>query len=92
MPEMPFELCDHQAVQGGVCLVFACSKCGEETTLVLTDEDPLHGNYPLQCVCGFQANMHFGSPFVGRALLRAIKRLPEAATGAAHRAPVLFLN
>ncbi len=79
MDKRPFELCGRRRVDGGVDLVFQCNGCGGEATLLIKDEDELRGDYPLACPCGVEANMYFGAPTVGRALMRSLKDMHEPA-------------
>ena len=60
-------------VKGGVRLVFFHPECGSETSLFISDQDELKAKYYVKCSCGFDINMFFGSPAVGRKLLRRLK-------------------
>jgi hypothetical protein len=91
MSEHAFELLGRQVEDGGVTLVFRCSSCGGECRLFLRDDDPLKERYLVSCACGAQVNMYFGSPLVGRALLRSLKRCPETPEEY-HRCPAPMLN
>lgn len=91
MSESPFELLGRQVVEGGVTLVFRCSACGEECRLLIRDDDPLKDRYPVSCACGAQVSMFFGSPLVGRSLLRSLKRGPETPEEY-HRCPASMMN
>ena len=91
MPKSPFEILGRQVVEGGVVLVFRCTACGRESRLALRDDDPLDGRYPVACPCGVEVNMCFGSPMLGRALLRSIKRSPES-PDEYHRCPASMMN
>lgn len=77
MPTRPFELQGRRNVKGGVSLIFRCTQCGVKTTLFIDDTDDLDQNYPVACPCGVEVNMYFGSPLVGRALLRKLRSTPE---------------
>jgi len=77
MPKRPFELRGRRIVEGGVSLIFQCTGCGEEAALLIRDGDPLKDAYAVACRCGVEANMYFGSPLVGRALLKSLKATPE---------------
>ena len=91
MGNMPFELYGRQLVEGGVRLLFRCAGCGADSSLVLKDEDALDQKYPVACACGVEVNMFFGSPLVGKALLRGLKRLKEPGD-ALHRCQSPLLN
>lgn len=91
MPKSPFEILGREVVDGGVVLVFRCTACGRESRLTLLDDDPLDGRYPVACACGARVNMHFGSPLLGRALLRSIRRSPETPDDY-HRCPAPLMN
>ena len=91
MGNMPFELYGRQLVEGGVRLLFRCASCGADSSLVLKDEDALDQKYPVACACGVEVNMFFGSPLVGKALLRGLKRLKELGD-ALHRCQSPLLN
>jgi hypothetical protein len=78
MADRPFVLLGRDVVEGGVKLIFRCADCGEESPLVILDSDPLDGRYPVACPCGAEANLFFGSPKMGRALIRSIKNTPSA--------------
>lgn len=91
MPKHPFELLGREVVEGGVVLIFRCTACGGESRLTILDDDPLDGRYPVACACGAQVAMHFGSPRLGRSLLRSLKRSPEAPEEY-HRCPAPMLN
>ncbi len=91
MPKSPFDLLGRQVVEGGVTLIFRCAACGGECRLTLRDEDPLRDRYPVACACGASVNMYFGSPLVGRALIRSIKRSPET-PDEYHRCPASMMN
>lgn len=88
MSKMPFELEGHEAVEGGVLLVFRCISCGAPVHLVIPDKDTLRERYPMACPCGAEANLVFGAPSVGRAILRRLKR----STGDPHACGSPLLN
>jgi len=91
MPKGPFELLGREVVEGGVTLIFRCTGCGGESRLTILDDDPLEDRYQVTCACGARVSMYFGSPRIGRALLRSIKRTPEAPEEY-HRCPAPMLN
>lgn len=74
---MPFELRGREPVEGGIRLLLRCAKCGGEASLTVRDNDPLEGSYPVACPCGEEVNMFFGSPKVGKLLLKALKEEPD---------------
>ena len=82
--EAPFELFGRQLVDGGIRLLFKCMSCQAETSLLLPDQDSLSEKYPVACACGVQVNMYFGSPLVGKALLRSLRRMREPQDGYHH--------
>ena len=77
MPTRPFELQGRRNVAGGIALVFRCTECGNKISLFIDDRDELDQNYPVACSCGIEVNMYFGSPLVGKALLRKLRSQPE---------------
>jgi len=89
MTDTPFELVGKRLVEGGVDLLFRCIACGDEVTLLVGDGDELEGKRLVTCACGAQANMFFGSPRMGRALIKAL-----AAEGddRSHRCPSPLMN
>jgi len=87
MSRMPFDLESHERVEGGIRLVFLCVDCGERSSLVVLDKDTLKEKYPITCACGARANMVFGSPLVGKALLRKLKHVSDDARGC--RSPLM---
>ena len=89
--KMPFELYGRQLVEGGIRLLFRCTACGTDSNLLLKDEDALDGKYPVACPCGVEVNMFFGSPLVGKALVRSLRRLKEPGD-AFHRCQSPLLN
>jgi hypothetical protein len=91
MEPAPFELRECQRVEGGIRLLFRCSGCRAETGVVVKDDDPLEGKFHLRCACGAEINLVFGSPLVGRALLRSIRKAAEP-SDALHRCPSVLLN
>lgn len=91
MDEAPFELRECRRVEGGVQLVFRCNRCGADTPLVVRDDDPLDGRSLMSCACGAQVNLFFGSPLVGKALLRSIQRSAQP-VDPTHRCPSVLLN
>ena len=48
-----------------------------ELALFIDDRDDLDQNYPVACACGNEVNMYFGSPVMGRTLIRSLKNTPE---------------
>ncbi len=72
MAAMPFEILDHRRVEGGLSLILRCAECGAEILLIVRDGDPLTGKFPVACACGVRANLFFGAPSAGRALLRSL--------------------
>jgi hypothetical protein len=74
MSRLPFDLESHERVEGGIRLLFQCAACGGRASLVILDRDSLKDKYPLACPCGAEANLVFGSPAVGKAILRKLKR------------------
>ena len=91
MNKMPFELYGRQLVDGGVRLLFRCAACGADSTLILKDDDALDQKYPVACACGVEVNMYFGSPLVGKALVRSLKRIKEPGD-TLHRCQSPLLN
>ncbi len=91
MPNSPFDIMGRQVVEGGVVLVFRCNACGQEVRLLIRDDDSLKDRYPVACACGVEVNMFFGSPLVGRSLLRSLKRTPET-PDEYHRCPASMMN
>jgi hypothetical protein len=90
MGNMPFELFGRRLEEGGVRLLFRCTACGGETSLVLADADALQEKYPVACSCGVEVNMFFGSPLVGKALISTLKKLREPEDTYHHcRSPLL---
>jgi hypothetical protein len=87
MSKMPFELEGHEAVEGGVLLTFRCVACGGPVRLAIPDKDTLQERYPMACPCGAEANLVFGSPKIGRAILRRLKS--SAGEPHACRSPLL---
>ena len=79
MGNLPFELRGRRVVDEGVNLIFRCVECGAEGELFIRDQDTLEGNIPFSCPCGVEVNMYFGSPMVGRALLKSLKHVPDPA-------------
>jgi hypothetical protein len=69
---------DRKVMDGALCLVFKCAECGDKSSLIIRDTDPLQERYPISCLCGAEVNMFFGSPRVARNMLRALKREAEA--------------
>ncbi len=91
MEPAPFELRECERVEGGIRMVFRCSGCRGETGVVVRDDDPLNGKFHMKCACGAEINLFFGSPGVGRAILRSIKRTGEP-PDTLHRCPSVLLN
>ncbi len=91
MGKRPFELLGRQLVEGGIVLVFRCAACGNEARLKILDDDPLSGRYPVACPCGAEVSMYFGSPAIGRALLRSLRNAP-ARPDEYHRCSVPMMN
>lgn len=89
MTNAPFELVGKRLVEGGVDLLFRCIACGDEATLLVKDGDELEGRRRVACACGAQVNMYFGSPRMGRLLLKALK---EEGGDRPHRCPSPLLN
>ncbi len=89
--KMPFELYGRQLEEGGIRLLFRCTSCGTDSNLLLKDEDALDGKYPVSCPCGVEVNMFFGSPLVGKALVRSLRRLKEPGD-TLHRCQSPLLN
>ena len=85
MQKLPFDLAGRERMEGGTLLFFRCRACGGEATVFVRLDDPLRSRYPLACACGVHVNIYFGSPLVGKALLRALRDLadppPEAPPG-----------
>jgi hypothetical protein len=77
MAERPFELLRRDLMDGGMRLVFKCGACDGEVGLVILDGDPLTEKFPVECSCGIVSKLYFGSPLVGRALLRKLRRQPD---------------
>lgn len=73
MTNTPFELVGKRLVDGGVDLLFRCIACGEEVALRVADGDELEGKRLVACACGAEVNMFFGSPRMGRMLVKALK-------------------
>ncbi len=73
MTDTPFELVGKRPVEGGVDLLFRCIACGDEVALLVKDGDELEGKRHVTCACGEQVNMFFGSPRMGRLLLKALQ-------------------
>ena len=73
MTDTPFELVGKRLVEGGLDLLFRCIACGDEVTLLVKDGDELEGKRLVECACGAQVNMFFGSPRMGRLLLKALE-------------------
>ena len=73
MTNTPFELVGKRLVEGGLNLLFRCIACGDEVTLLVKDGDELEGKRLVECSCGAQVNMFFGSPRMGRLLVKALK-------------------
>ena len=61
MTNTPFELVGKRLVEGGLNLLFRCIACGDEVTLLVKDGDELEGKRLVECSCGAQVNMFFGS-------------------------------
>ena len=72
MTRTPFDLTGKRKVEGGVDLLFRCIACGGEVTLRVADGDELEGKRLVQCSCGAEVNMFFGSPRMGRMLIKAL--------------------
>jgi hypothetical protein len=88
MTNSPFELVGKRLVEGGVDLLFRCIACNEEVPLRVEDGDDLEGKRHVQCACGAEVNMFFGSPRMGRTLVKALKAEGDA-TPHACRSPLL---
>ena len=88
MTDTPFELVGKRAAEGGIELLFRCIACGGETPLFLKDGDDLEGKRLVICGCGAQVNMFFGSPRIGRVLIKAL----EEQEGPLHRCSSPLLN
>lgn len=91
MPKPPLELLGREVVEGGLVLIFRCRVCGREHRLRILDGDSLEGRYPVSCACGIRVDMYFGSPALGRSLLRSLRRSPETPEEY-HRCPSPALN
>lgn len=89
MTNTPFELVGKKAMEGGVELLFRCIACGGQVTLPVRDEDGLEGKQLVSCPCGAQVNMFFGSPRMGRLLIKALQ---EEGEGRPHRCGSPLLN
>lgn len=89
MTDKPFELVGKRPADGGVDLLFRCIACGDEVTLLVKDGDELEGKRLVTCACGAQVNMFFGSPRMGRLLLKALQSEGE---GHSHRCHSPLLN
>jgi hypothetical protein len=91
MGPSPFELYGRALIEGGVKLLFRCTACKSPLTLILRDDDPLDGKFPVACECGVEVNLYFGSPKVGQALVKSLKNLREP-EDAYHRCNSPLLN
>ena len=89
MTNTPFELVGKRRVEGGVDLLFRCIACGDEVTLLVKDGDELEGRRLVACSCGAQVNMFFGSPRMGKLLLKALKAEGDDRP---HRCPSPLMN
>jgi hypothetical protein len=76
--KLPFDLTGRHVIEGGTLLFFRCHACAGESIVFLRNDDPLHGRYPLACACGVHVTIHFGSAWLGKKLLRALRHLGEA--------------
>ena len=95
MANMPFELVDRKVMDGALCLIFKCAECGDKSSLIIRDTDPLKERYPVACMCGAEVNMFFGSPRVARNMIRALKKEAQAeleARSSSHRCHSPLLN
>ena len=84
MTRTPFELTGKRKVEGGVDLLFRCIACNEVVTLRVADGDELEGKRLVQCACGAEVNMFFGSPRMGRMLIKALAAEGEASPHRCH--------
>ena len=91
MTDKPFELVGKRPADGGVDLLFRCIACGDEVTLLVKDGDELEGRRRVTCACGAEVNMYFGSPRMGRVLLKALQAEGEG-DGHSHRCHSPLLN
>ena len=73
MTKTPFELVGKRLVEGGVDLLFRCIACTGEVALRVADGDELEGKRLVTCACGAEVNMFFGSPRMGRMLIKALE-------------------
>ena len=88
MTNTPFELVGKRPADGGTDLLFRCVACGAEVALRVNDGDDLEGKRLVTCPCGAQVNMFFGSPRIGRVLIKAL----EEQEGPLHRCSSPLLN
>ncbi len=82
----PFEIVQRKVVEGGINLIFQHTACGAKVTLFIGNDDELKDIVLVNCLCGFQSRMNFGSPQLGRKLIDLLKLpSPEDRFGRAHR-------
>ena len=89
MTKTPFELVGKRLVEGGVDLLFRCIGCAGEVSLRVADGDELEGKRLVTCACGAEVNMFFGSPRMGRLLIKA---LAQEGVPRVHRCHSPLLN